>query len=439
MDYQEQLQYAKKKRKKIAIISVIILIFMTFIIGIIGGLNKEERTEKLVEELSGSSFEGSIVSAGTPYKWKFNFEEDCTGEIYSEYVSEYSGFNSDHGHFNYSINYDYFGIEYVVMDIKWDDGEASQWELEIGKNNAGEILVLGRTGEDFEGYIRSNESITEDITYDNVYLKYILVILIIAVCIINSIAVWDVFAIKRKYKKEEQRKDKEKEQEKVELKRQLLIKMWNEEMSTLNYNKEDSVKVSNSNWLWVANGNLYEAEDVNIFVRRYLDDNLEKYATKYSYIPVSNIQCFSKEGDVHYTTRISGGGGGGSSIKGAIVGGLLAGETGAVIGSRKKVNEIKSESITHDSRKTLIRYYHKDELLNMSYVGFDVYNYLLKKIPEKDLLSMQLNGDNKQKATTETNINNIEEKMLTIKKLYETGLISKEEFEEKRAELLTKI
>ena len=72
-------------------------------------------------------------------------------------------------------------------------------------------------------------------------------------------------------------------------------------------------------------------------------------------------------------------------------------------------------------------------------MGFDVYNYLLKKIPEKDLLSMQLNGNNKQKATTETNINNIEEKMLTIKKLYETGLISKEEFEEKRAELLTKI
>ena len=91
MDYQEQLQHAKKKAKKIAIISVVILIFMTFIIGIIGGLNKEERTEKLVEELSGNSFEGSIVSVGTPYKWKFNFEDDSTGEIYSEYVSEYSG------------------------------------------------------------------------------------------------------------------------------------------------------------------------------------------------------------------------------------------------------------------------------------------------------------------------------------------------------------
>ena len=87
----------------------------------------------------------------------------------------------------------------------------------------------------------------------------------------------------------------------------------------------------------------------------------------------------------------------------------------------------------------MIRYYRENELLTISYDGFDVYNYLLKKMPEKDLLSMQLKGANQQKDAVGTNLSDIEEKMLTIKRLYEAGLISKEEFEEKRTELLTQI
>lgn len=275
---------------------------------------------------------------------------------------------------------------------------------------------------------------------------YILVALFGGGIAVNSLFVANVFDIKEEPKREEQRRIKErkqeerkKEQERIESKRQLLIKTWNEKMEALCCSEEDSVRVPNKNWLWVANGNLYEAEDVDRFVKRCLNQDLEKYAIEYSCIPVSNIQCFSAEGDVQYTTRISGGGGGGSTITGAIVGGLLAGETGAIVGSRKKVAEIKSESITHDSRNTLIRYYRENELLTISYDGFDVYNYLLKKMPEKDLLSMQLKGTDKQKEAAGTNLSDIEEKMLTIKRLYEAGLISKEEFEEKRTELLTQI
>lgn len=263
---------------------------------------------------------------------------------------------------------------------------------------------------------------------------YILVALLVGGISINGLFFTSVFNIKEEYKKEE----KEKEREKIESKKQLLIKTWNEKMEALGCNEEDSVRVLNKNWLWVANGNLYEAEDVDRFVKRCLNQDLEKYAIEYSCISVSDIQCFSAEGDVQYTTRISGGGGG-STITGAIVGGLLAGEAGAIVGSRKKVNEIKSESITHDSRNTLIRYYRENELLTISYDGFDVYNYLLKKMPEKDLLSMQLKGTDKQKESAENSLSDIEEKMLTIKRLYEAGLISKEEFEEKRTELLTQI
>ncbi len=444
MDYQERLQRAENKAKKVAIITVSILILATFIVIMIGGggLNKKERTEDLVRGLSGESFYGRGNLYG---KMSLDFEDDSTGRIFS------GDEERRRGSFNYSIAYSPLGMEYVVMDIKWDDGTSGRQKLEIGKNYAGEILVLGKIGKNSDYCIQGGlDEITpeeSEVIYANGYRQWIIIVALLVVCIpINGMLISNVFDIKEEPKREERRKikereqeEREKEQERIESKRQLLIKTWNEKMKALCCNKEDSVRVLNNNWLWVANGNLYEAEDIDRFVKRCLNQDLEKYAIEYSCIPVSNIQYFSAEGDVQYTTRISGGGGGGSTITGAIVGGLLAGEAGAIVGSRKKVNEIKSESITHDSRNTLIRYYRENELLTISYEGFDVYNYLLKKMPEKDLLSMQLKGTDKQKESAENNLSDIEEKMLTIKRLYEAGLISKEEFEEKRTELLTKI
>lgn len=451
MDYQERLQRTENRAKKVAIITVSILILAVFIVMMIGGggLNREERTEDLVRGLSGESFYGSGNLYG---KMSLDFEDDSTGRIFS------GDEERRRGNFNYSIAYSPFGMEYVVMDITWDDGSSERQKLEIGKNHAGEILVLGKIGKNSDYCIQGGlDGITpeaNEVIYANGYGQWIIIVALFVVCmIINGVFISKVFDIKEEPKREEQRRIKErkqeerkreqeerkKEQERIESKRQLLIKTWNEKMEALCCNEEDSVRVLNNNWLWVANGNLYEAEDIDRFVKRCLNQDLEKYAIEYSCISVSNIQYFSAEGDVQYTTRISGGGGGGSTITGAIVGGLLAGETGAIVGSRKKVAEIKSESITHDSRNTLIRYYRENELLTISYDGFDVYNYLLKKMPEKDLLSMQLKGANQQKDAVKTNLSDIEEKMLTIKRLHEAGLISKEEFEEKRTELLTQI
>ena len=107
---------------------------------------------------------------------------------------------------------------------------------------------------------------------------YILVALFGGGIAVNSLLVANVFDIKEEYKREEQRKiqemqtgrkeKKEMERERIESKKQLLIKTWNEKMNALCCSEEDSVRVRNKNWLWVANGNLYEAEDVDRFVKR---------------------------------------------------------------------------------------------------------------------------------------------------------------------------
>ena len=68
-----------------------------------------------------------------------------------------------------------------------------------------------------------------------------------------------------------------------------------------------------------------------------------------------NIVELVHEGDVYYTTQVRGGGGGGSSIKGAVIGGMIAGEAGAIIGSRKPTESITSTTNKIDDRATYMK------------------------------------------------------------------------------------
>lgn len=188
-----------------------------------------------------------------------------------------------------------------------------------------------------------------------------------------------------------------------------------------------------------GNKTLYQIESKFSYHRRY-DPLLTTPADigklvpldfEYVAIPIDKIQYYAKEGDVQYTTKISGGGGGGSSISGAIVGGLVAGGAGAVIGSRQQVNPIKTTTQTHDSRKTILKYHDGDALVVMAFDGFDAYNFFQKNMPEKDLLSVQL-----QSSQEKPQNDDIREKLKLAKSLFEEGLIDEVEYKEKRQELL---
>lgn len=188
-----------------------------------------------------------------------------------------------------------------------------------------------------------------------------------------------------------------------------------------------------------GNKTLYQIESRFVYQRRYDSllmtpadvEKLVPLAFDYVAIPIDMIQYYAKEGDVQYTTQISGGGGGGSSVSGAIVGGLVAGSAGAVIGSRQQVNPIKTTTQKHDSRKTILKYHDGDTLAVMMFDGFDAYNFFQKNMPEKDLLSVQL-----QSAQEKPQNDDIREKLKLAKSLFEEGLIDEAEYKEKRQELL---
>lgn len=182
-------------------------------------------------------------------------------------------------------------------------------------------------------------------------------------------------------------------------------------------------------------------------------------------IRIDDIECYAKEGDVKYTTEISGGGGGGSNIAGAVLGGIVAGGAGAIIASRQPIEAITSTTTEHDSRKTVLRYYKNGKLCSFISQGFELYDYLFKNIPHKDLLAVQLQKNtppsnaNKTNSspekptsvpkkpttvperpkTTPNGVTEIRTRLQSLKVLYEDGLIDETEYKEKKKELLQQL
>lgn len=160
--------------------------------------------------------------------------------------------------------------------------------------------------------------------------------------------------------------------------------------------------------------------------------NEKDFIQEFMSINLKDILHFNKIGTIHKNSVVSGGGGtvGGSSLSGAIVGGFIAGSTGAIIGSRKEghINSIKTNIETTDTRKTLLKLKNKELLFNIS-----TYTVLLKLIPNKDYESQIINKTDKETRENTDFIVKIEK----LKNLLDTGALTKEEFEIQKKKILT--
>ncbi len=123
---------------------------------------------------------------------------------------------------------------------------------------------------------------------------------------------------------------------------------------------------------------------------------LQEYVDSYLEISIHAINFFQAKGEAGYITEVSGGGGGGSSVGGAIVGGMIAGPTGAIIGSRKKNEAVTSTARYVDDRKTVLSFM-KDG--NEKILVFDkgkLYDELLIICPEKDYEIVKLRSQSNE-------------------------------------------
>lgn len=135
-----------------------------------------------------------------------------------------------------------------------------------------------------------------------------------------------------------------------------------------NINIPNTIGKMGNSFVWVNDENICLFSKFN-----FLDFKLNPDIYKLIYIEKKSIVSVSQEGNVHYTTEVQGGGGGGSSIKGAVIGGVIAGEAGAIIGSRKSTDPITSSTKQIDDRTTNVKIL--DEYNNFCEILFDHNDY----------------------------------------------------------------
>lgn len=157
----------------------------------------------------------------------------------------------------------------------------------------------------------------------------------------------------------------------------------------------------------------------------------------YVEIPVSSIKAYKLEGESHYVSNVSGGGGGGRSIGGAIIGGAIAGPVGAIVGGRKKNKEIKTETIHIDNRKTLLYFVADNKEQCESFNGTTLYEFLLKKCPEKEFAVAANQTHKAERDIKDSDM--MAKRMKELKNLYDLNLISQEEYDKKRSEIISEI
>lgn len=141
-------------------------------------------------------------------------------------------------------------------------------------------------------------------------------------------------------------------------------------------------------------------------------------------INFSNLVGFGYFGEIEEYTEISGGG---VSVGGAIIGGVIAGPVGAILNGRK---QIKTEQKTKDNRKLYLIIQEDGRTYNLLFENH-YYETFLKLIPDKEL-----NVKKNIEANNNIDIYSDIEKLATLK---ERGILTEEEFNIKKNELLNRI
>lgn len=160
-----------------------------------------------------------------------------------------------------------------------------------------------------------------------------------------------------------------------------------------------------------------------------------------SIIPLDNIVSFQLIGDVEHVAMVSGGGGGGGqpNLRGAAVGGLLFGGAGAIIGAQTGIciNPISSAIKEFDSRVTLLNLKNAEGQVEIRELPYYYSEVFMKVIPEKEFNFLQANKNAETPAHTQnTPALNMVEEMKQLKELLELGLITQEEYDSKRQQIL---
>lgn len=157
-----------------------------------------------------------------------------------------------------------------------------------------------------------------------------------------------------------------------------------------------------------------------------LERLLNRADIKLYQIRKSDIEYYRMCGDKRAETKVQTGNTG-VNVKGAIVGGIIAGEAGAVIGSQHNRNNVFSTTQHFDDRYVELLYKNSG-VTNKLKLSVTAYTYLEDWYPDKEygyVISHSKASDNEPF-----------DEIKKYKDLLDTGIITQDEFEKKKKDLL---
>lgn len=139
---------------------------------------------------------------------------------------------------------------------------------------------------------------------------------------------------------------------------------------------------------------------------------------------MNSLLYFKMDGNIQYTANVRGGG---VNLKGAVAGAVIAGGAGAVIGSR---NAVSTETIKHDSREFIVAFEDGHEFCT-SDNALKHYNAFMNIIPQKEIsVYMQSVMSDSSSEIIDSN------ELVKLKELLDQGIITQEEFDAKKKQIL---
>ena len=143
-------------------------------------------------------------------------------------------------------------------------------------------------------------------------------------------------------------------------------------------------------------------------------------------IPKDSIEYYNMTGTEKSETNIHTDNAG-TNIKGAIIGGLIAGDAGAIIGSQHNRNKVYSTT-RHIDERCVELFYKLDGKTQIVKLGTDAYSLLEKWYPEKSYGYVV----SRAKPSETSAFDEIKK----FKELLDSGIITQDEFDAKKKELL---
>lgn len=188
-------------------------------------------------------------------------------------------------------------------------------------------------------------------------------------------------------------------------------------------------------YLWVDNGKL-NLFPMSTYFKEYCTSSVYKPDMSMLHlksIPINSILYFEEIGELRRYTKVSGSG---SSLKGALLGYVLADDVGAIIGSRKP---IKSETITEDERKIELIYKNpKNEVENLEFTH-DAYEALKQLMPSKELRRIINLTKSRQEKPELLEKTTAKDKLNQLQDFKAEELITEEEFSEQKKKILNSL